>query len=94
MKVEIIDVKDLKVGDRIVMTLGSQVQPNWTAEVIGFEFKHNEKPDFVKVEISNWSEGWTRDGMGLQDSIDTQILRESVLVEWDNSQSRPNTLKN
>lgn len=79
MRVEIIDVNDLKVGDRIVMTLGSQVKPNWTAEVIGFELR-SEKTNFAKVEISNWSEGWTQDGMGLQDSIDTQILEESVIV--------------
>ena len=90
MKTEIIHVKDLKVGDRIIMIKNGQVKPNWTAEVISFV------PTIfaAQVKASNWSEGWIQDGMGSKDCVESIFLDHSVLVEWDNNQSRPNSGSN
>ena len=63
MKVEIIEVKDLKVGDRIVETQNGQVQPNWTAEVTDIydmevrrSVVSNKEMDRVHVRLSNFSD--------------------------------------
>ena len=94
MKTEIIHVKDLKVGDRIIMIKNGQVKPNWTAEVIIFEPTIFDDYKYIEVKASNRSEGWIQDGMGSKDCVKSIGFDNSVLVEWDNNQSRPNSGSN
>ena len=63
MQVEIIEVKDIKVGDRIVRTYNNQVQPNYTAEVekiydrdVGRSCVSWKEMDQVHVLLSNFSD--------------------------------------
>ena len=54
LKVEMIDVKDLKVGDRVVIDINGQVKPEWVLEVEkieqpeGYENTDTYWVDFVR----------------------------------------------
>jgi hypothetical protein len=79
MKIKMIDVKDLKVGDKVVIDINHQVDPEWVLEV---ERIQNENDDMTIREYEILVDFKRNDDMPNWVMKGRQFFHGWVLVVW------------